>query len=181
MRRVCAIVPLTLATLFVAGCGSSTSPPTSSSVAQQTPRQPSPSRFLRADAKHHAVDLTLIAADGDNNNGFNFDGYGRGELLVTIPRGWRVTVHCKNAGTLRNSCAIVSGPRATAPAFAGATIADPTVGLGGGASETFSFTASRPGTFRIASLVPGHELARMYAVLVVSRGGNPAISGRPGP
>lgn len=101
--------------------------------------------------------------------------------MVTVPRSWHVTVLCKNAGTLRNSCAVVSGADATAPAFAGASITNPTLGLSGGSSATFSFIASRTGTYRFASLVPGHELARMYAVLVVSQGGKPAIMARPGP
>jgi hypothetical protein len=90
-------------------------------------------------------------------------------------------VHCKNRAALRNSCAVVSGPNAAAPAFPGATTPDPTIGLGSGESSTFSFTPTRVGVFRIASLVSGHEQARMYAVLVVTRGGRPSISARPGP
>ena len=145
------------------------------------PPKPAPSKFLRVDAAHHAVKLLLIAGDGPSNNGFNFDDYGRGELLIRVPRGWRVTVQCKNEAALRNSCAVVSGPNADRPAFRGATTPDPVQGLAGGESATFSFVASRTGVFRIASVVPGHEQARMYAVLVVTRGGRPSISARSGP
>src|SRR5207248_4229654 len=116
---------------------------------------PPPAQFLRVDMNHHAVTLKLIAGDGPSNNGFNFDGYGRGELLVTVPRNWRVQVLCRNAGSRRSSCAVVSGPDATAPAFPGASIPNALVGLRPGASATFAFTAARTGVYRLASVVPG--------------------------
>ena len=168
----------TLAAASVAACGSSVAARTTTEAG---PPKPAPSKFLHVDAAHHAVSLLLIAGDGPSNNGFNFDDYGRGELLITIPRGWRVTVHCTNHAVLRNSCAVVSGPNATRPAFAGATTPNPSQGLESGESATFSFVASRTGAFRIASVVPGHEQARMYAVLDVTRGGRPSISARVGP
>jgi hypothetical protein len=67
------------------------------------------------------------------------------------------------------------------PAFRGATTPNPTDGLPPGQSATFSFVASRVGAYRFACLVPGHEDARMWDVLVVERGGKPSISARPGP
>jgi len=136
---------------------------------------------LRVDAARRAVDLTLIAGDGAGNGGFNFDGYGRGELLVNVPKGWRVTVHCRNAGSLPNSCVVVSGPGAVAPAFPGATTPAPVMGLRPGSSSTFSFVPTRVGSYRLASLVPGHEQARMWDVLEVTSGGRPSIDARPGP
>jgi hypothetical protein len=150
-------------------------------IEAQAATKPPPAQFLRVDALRRAVGLTLIAADGRNNNGFNFDGYGRGELIVSVPLGWRVTVRCENHGALRESCAVVSGPDASRPAFRGASTPDPVQGMPSGEQATFSFVAARPGTYRLASLVPGHEQARMYAVLDVTRGGRPSISARPGP
>ena len=82
---------------------------------------------------------------------------------------------------MRHSCAIVRGSLAVRPAFRGASSPQPVTGLSPGAKATFSFTASRTGTFRIACLVPGHEQARMFDVLEVARAGMPAISARPGP
>jgi FtsP/CotA-like multicopper oxidase with cupredoxin domain len=165
---------------LLAGCGGSSSPHAARAPAPRAPR-PDPAQFLRVDSAHRAVRLTLIAGDGVSNNGFNFDGYGRGELLVSVPRGWRVTVRCTNHASSPNSCAVVSGPQASRPAFAGAATPHPVAGLQSGQSATFSFVASRVGSYRVASVVPGHEEARMYAVLEVSRGGRPSISARPGP
>ena len=142
---------------------------------------PSPSQFLHVEAKRRTALVTLVAGYDGENNGFNFDGYGRGELLLSIPRGWRVRVTCTNRGGLRHSCAVVSGPMATAPAFPGATIPHPVQGLAPGVTATFSFVASRTGSYRLACLVPGHEDARMWDVLEVTRGGGPHVSARAGP
>jgi hypothetical protein len=138
---------------------------------------PNPAQFLRVDAKHRTAIVTLVAGYDGSNNGFNFDGYGRGELLVSVPRGWRVRITCTNHGALGHSCAVVRGPMTVTPAFRGAA----TPILPTGASTTFSFVASRTGSFRLACLVPGHEEARMYDVLVVTSGGKPKISARAGP
>lgn len=167
--------------VLVAGCGGRVRGSLPAPHIPAAPRKPTPVQFLHVSASRHAVDLDLIAGKTGSNRGFNFDGYGRGELLVTVPRGWRVTVHCQNRAALRNSCAVISGPNAAAPAFAGAATPNPVIGLGTGESATFSFTASRIGVYRLASLVPGHELARMYDVLQVTRGGRPSIGARPGP
>jgi hypothetical protein len=138
---------------------------------------PNPAQFLRVDATNRSALVTLIASYDGSNNGFNFDGYGRGELLVTVPSGWRVRVRCTNHGTIGHSCAVVRGPMTVTPAFRGAA----TPILPQGASTTFSFVASRTGSYRFACLVPGHEEARMYDVLEVTRGGKPTITARAGP
>ena len=123
----------------------------------------------------------LLAGLGTENNGFNFGGYGRGELLVKVPRGWRVVVDCENRGATRHSCAVVKGSLSSRPAFPGAASPSPTTGLAPGAKATFSFRASRLGSYRIACLVPGHEQARQWDVLDVVPGGRPSISARNGP
>lgn len=143
--------------------------------------KPEPIRFLSWVARRRVAHLTLLAGLGSANSGFNFDGYGRGELLVTIPLGWRVVVDCENRGSTRHSCAVVKGSLSTVPAFPGATSPAPITGLAPGAKATFSFRPARTGSFRVACLVPGHEQARQWAVLDVRRGGRPSISARPGP
>jgi len=139
--------------------------------------RPDPAQFLSWSKARRLVHLTLLAGLGGSNNGFNFDGYGRGELLVRVPVGWRVVVDCENLGGMRHSCAIVKGALTVAPAFSGAA----TQALSPGSKATFSFVARRVGSFRIACLVPGHEQARMWDVLDVTRGSKPSVSVRPGP
>jgi hypothetical protein len=143
--------------------------------------KPDPHRFLRVDRRNRVVSLALVAGYDSANNGFNFDGYGRGELLVTVPLHWRVRVTCTNRAAMRHSCAVVSGPMTLRPAFPGATVAQPVQGLTRGQTATFSFVPTKLGPFRFACLVPGHEQARMWDVLEVVRGGTPSIAARPGP
>lgn len=141
---------------------------------------PSPARFFHADAAHRTARLTLVAGYDGSNNGFNFDGYARGQMLVTVPSGWRVVIHCENRGPLRNSCAVVRGA-SDVLAFPGAQTRMPKLGLEEGDSATFSFLAGRAGAYRLVSLVAGHALARQWAVLKVVRRGHASIAARAGP
>jgi hypothetical protein len=142
------------------------------SLAAKAP--PPPRRFLAVDAARHRVTITLIASYDGENNGFNFDGYSR-FLMWTVPRGWRIRVVCKNRGPLRHSCAVVDGANSTLPAFRGAAIPQPRIGLEAGHTARFSFRASRKGVYRFACLVRGHEDARMWDVLKITRGGKPSV------
>jgi FtsP/CotA-like multicopper oxidase with cupredoxin domain len=143
--------------------------------------KPPPRQFLHADGTHHVASITLVAGYDSSNRGFNFDGYGRGELVVTVPFGWRVRVICTNRSDVRHSCAVVKGAMSAQPAFRGASVPNPLVGLRRGQTASFSFVAARPGPYRLVCLVPGHEEARMWDVLDVVRGGVPSIAARPGP
>lgn len=121
--------------------------------------------------------LTLEGALGPENSGFNFDGYSKGALAVSVPKGWRVTVDCSNeAAALNHSCAIVRNATATTPAFPGATIKDATAGLAKGKHETFRFTAGSTGSYRIACVVPGHEPAGMWDGFEVTAKGVPTVA-----
>jgi hypothetical protein len=134
----------------------------------------SPARFLTVDARRRSVTLQLVAAYNGANNSFNFDGYADGRLLLSVPLGWRVRIDCENRGPIRHSCAVVRGPMTVQPAFRGA--ATPILPAGGRAS--FSFVASRRGTYRLACLVAGHEEARMYDVLDVGKTSRVELSTR---
>jgi hypothetical protein len=135
---------------------------------------PPPHRFLAVDAQRHRVTITLIASYDGENGGFNFDGYSR-FLMWTVPKGWTVRVVCKNRGPLRHSCAVVKGPVTTKPAFRGASIRHPLRGLEAGQTARFTFRASKTGVYRFACLVAGHEQARMYDVLKITRRGKPSV------
>jgi len=135
---------------------------------------PPPHKFLAVDAQRHRVTITLIASYNGENGGFNFDGYSR-FLMWTVPRGWTVRVVCENRGPLRHSCAVVQGAASAKPAFRGAATPHPQTGMERGQTARFTFRASRTGVFRITCLVPGHEDARMWDVLKISRGGKPSV------
>jgi len=173
----------TAAVVTAAGCSSHHDVAAVPVVTSQAPQpgRPDPHRFLSVSLAAKAARLTMLAALDSSNNGFNFDGYGRGELIASVPKGWRVTVQFENRGPRRASAAVVTGARSATLAFPGASVPDPIQGIAPGGKSQFSFTAGRTGVFRISSLVPGQAEARMYAVLVVTPGGRPSITARPGP
>jgi sulfocyanin SoxE-like protein len=145
------------------------------------PGHPDPGRFLHWSRSARSVRLTLAAGLGSSNDGFNFDGYGRGELLVTVPLGWRVTIECVNRSPRRASCAVVPSTQQGGPAIPGAAISHAVTGLGPGGRASFAFTTRGTGSYRLVSLVPGQAGARMFDILEVVRGGVPSTSVRNGP
>jgi hypothetical protein len=142
------------------------------SLAAKAP--PSPHRFLAVDADRHRATITLIASYDGENGGFNFDGYSR-FLMWTVPRGWTVRVLCENRGPQRHSCAVVRSADVSKPAFPGASTPQPGLGLTAGQATRFTFRATKKGVYRFASLVAGDEVARMWDVLKITRGGKPSV------
>jgi hypothetical protein len=133
------------------------------------------SAWLSFDSSARTVTLRLIAAYNDAYGGFNFNGYGKGQVLIDVPRGWRVNVRCSNnSSSMLHSCAVVRGVGGGAPVFPGAASPDPHDGLPPHHQAVFSFRAARTGTYRIVCLVPGHEQAGMWDVLDVTRDRVPA-------
>jgi len=150
----------------VCGSGCGASPPPSEPL----------SAWLSFRASAKTVRLRLIAAYNNVYDGFNFNGYGKGQVLVEVPRGWRVNVRCvNNSSNMRHSCAIVRGVSGTIPAFPGAASPGSHYGLSPRRQATFSFLATRTGTYRIVCLVPAHEQAGMWDVLDVTHGRTPAV------
>jgi hypothetical protein len=153
-----------LATGVLGGCGGASQP--------SEPLR----RWVSYDVSRRAVTIKLIPDYNDVYGGFNFNGYGKGQVLVSVPKGWRVTVHCANTrSTARHSCAVVKGPGDRRPAFRGAASSNPFVGLRHGESDTFSFTADALGVYRLACLLPQHERAGEWDVLAVTRHPLPSV------
>jgi hypothetical protein len=137
---------------------------------------PDPKGYMRVDTTARTVIVTLIAGYPATDYQFNYDGYGNGSLVVTVPVGWQVTVQCENHGTVPNSCAVVSGRSDMKPIEPGWSTPDPVQGLDPGQSASFVFSPTNPGSYRLASLVGGNEASGMWADLEVTAGGNPAMA-----
>ena len=137
---------------------------------------PDPKGYMRVDTTARTVVVTLIAGYPASDYQFNYDGYGSGSLVVTVPVGWEVTVQCENHATVPNSCAVVSGRSDSRPIEPGWSTPDPVRGLDPGQSASFGFSPVNPGSYRIASLVGGNEASGMWADLEVVAGGNPAMA-----
>ena len=141
-------------------------------AAQTKPPKPDP-RWLTSDPRARHVTLQLDAATSDKNGGLNFDGYTSGDLTVTIPAGWSVTVRMTNHdATLQHSVALMSGTdpipvQMTEPAVPSAATPSATLGTGPADSTTMTFTAPA-GQYRLFCAVPGHGMAGMWVWLDVS-------------
>jgi plastocyanin len=182
MRRLWGGGAVVVAVLVLVACGGQSSSllapgfhtsapvPATGATAQQL------TQYMVVDQAGKTVTLRLVAAASGALSGYNFDGYGNGRLKVTIPTGWKATVRCENAGAVPHSCAITRGANDTTPAFPGAATPNPTIGLQKGQRATFSFTPGRPGSYRIACLVPGHMQMGMWDTLTVTASGQPSIS-----
>lgn len=136
---------------------------------------PDPAKYIRVDDASHSVIVTLVAAYPATDFQFNYDGYGSGSLVLTVPTGWQVTVQCENHGTVNNSCAVVQDAKSTQAIDPSWTTPDPTTGLDPGESASFMFTPTTPGSYRIASLVDGHEASGMWLDLQIVGSGRPTL------
>lgn len=132
--------------------------------------------WLAVQAKTHSVTLTLIAGYNDAIGGFNFDGYGRGKMVIYVPRGYRINVVFSNKAVYPHSAvftpyALKDKEDGYPLAFKGAASPDPTNGVVLGKVQRFSFVASKAGAYALVCGVPGHEGAGMWDVLKVTNGG----------
>src|SRR3989475_10629475 len=53
--------------------------------------------WLRTDAASKSVEFKLVAGLTEANGGMNFNGFGRGGLVLTVPQGWTVVLHFKRS------------------------------------------------------------------------------------
>lgn len=125
-------------------------------------------------AAAHTVDISIVAGKDAAGGGFDFNGYRNGAMTITVPVGWQVAVHFVNANDLPHSVAVlpVGADKSPAPSgnpvFSGATTKDLAGGLPKGGKQTFTFEASKAGTYEFVCGVSGHAIAGMWDKLVVS-------------
>lgn len=139
------------------------------------------SRWLSWNAASHTATLTLIANYNNTLSGFNFNGYGDGKMVVSVPMGAHVDVHFSNKGSVPHSAVITFYTDRTSTsgipdAFRGAHTPNPTSGTTAGSPQSFSFTANKAGKYAIVCAVPGHDVAGMWDVFVVTSGGAPSVT-----
>ena len=122
----------------------------------------------------HTVELTIVAGKTAGGGTLDFNGYQRGAMTVTVPVGWHVIVHYSNAGVMPHSLAVLPAGThqqampSAAPAFKGAETANFSNGLAKGTEQTFTFDATKAGTYELICGCPGHAIAGMWDTLVVS-------------
>ncbi len=130
--------------------------------------------WMSVDKSDKTVQLTLDMGAPSGGSEYNFNGYSKGHLVVTVPDGWTVKIKAKDVAKLHHSVEIVkarSHPpvHAVKPAFSGAETPNPKKGVKPGHSANFSFKADKPGKYWLMCGVPGHALGGMWDVLKVSK------------
>ncbi|HZN93951.1 MAG TPA: sulfocyanin-like copper-binding protein [Myxococcales bacterium] len=132
--------------------------------------------WMTQDAEQKVVTLKIIGSMDHANGTMNFNGYGNGEMTVTVPFGWLVKVDFSNGGfgALPHSLAIID-PRKRPklqggdPAFPAATTIKLVQGLVPGETDNFEFTADKAGRFLFWCGVPSHGQNGMWTNLVISK------------
>ncbi|HEV2357244.1 MAG TPA: sulfocyanin-like copper-binding protein [bacterium] len=122
----------------------------------------------------HTVSLSLTAAQAD---GYNFNGYASGTLVVKVPTGSTVQVTMRNiAADVSHSLLVAPWDQRTkgsgfTPAFPGAASGDFETGITSHDPPLhFTFTARSAGTYTLLCGVPGHALIGMWDELDVVDG-----------
>jgi len=136
---------------------------------------------LTWDTTTQTANLTLETSHDGTHNGFNFNGYAMGGLVISIPVNYRVNVTLRNKGPFPHSAVITDyANRSNAvvfpPAFDGASSAAPLQGNPAGSVQTFSFIASQTGTYALVCAVSRHAEFGMWDTFIVTRGGAPRIT-----
>ena len=142
------------------------------------------STYLSYGSKPGRLNLMLVASQSSAFGGLNFNGYGRGAMVVRIPVGSKVDVTFKNASTEMPHSVVITGGKKTdilrtigfKPAFKGAETPDPESGITSG-RQFFTFEASKLGRYGIVCAIPGHAIGGMWDYLqVVPKGMAPSIT-----
>ncbi len=157
--------------LMLSGCGTYASTSTSA--------------WVKVDAARKTIMLTLDEGYNSTNNYLNFNGYAHGQMTVTVPLGYKVTVKVANEGGIPAEFGIYNANNQLVFKGAGDSIAqilgNPAGGILPGNSETYHFVASKPGDFKMANLIDriagkGQQANGMWDNFQVVSGGAPGVS-----
>ncbi len=126
---------------------------------------------------HSAMRSVTIKILAGEQNGMNFNGYANGQMLITVPVNWHVTVDFANVDNAETHSAMIvplkdhalaSIPQ-TVVVFPRATTPDPSEGTGYNISQSFQFSVTKPGAYALVCGVPGHALMGMWDRFTVSQ------------
>ena len=144
------------------------------------------STWLETDVPTKTVQFQLIAGFSGLNGALNFNGFGDGDLTLTVPAGWHVVIHFINHdGMLSHSAVVIpDGPVPVAgagtPAFSQAVTLRLQEGLISTERDDMRFLADSAGSYLIVCGVPGHAAAGMWIRFKVEAGAErPSLTATP--
>jgi hypothetical protein len=133
------------------------------------------------------VHLTLTAGATPDNNYWNYNGFIRGAIAITVPVGYEVTIDLINQDpNMSHSVGVddelsnFAVPPTPDPVFEGAITPNPTSMVDGtmpGETATITFVASEAGNYSLVCYVPGHSAVGMWLFFNVSAEGEAGVQG----
>jgi len=144
------------------------------------------SSWLSFDDDRRTASLSLVAGDGSENDGWNYNGHAHGSVTVVVPEGFEVTIDFTNKDPANHhSVAVLEASDAfpvsfdgVDPVFEGAATSGATSSTESTAldeSETIGFLADRAGSYAFVCLVPAHAATGMWIGFEVASDGGVEI------
>jgi sulfocyanin len=172
--------------------GGQSEPTTSAAPTSSLPAPPAGDmtvpEWYTVDNDAQTVHLTLIAGETNANNHWNYNGATNGDLAITVPEGYTVTIEQINRDpNMPHSIGILDLPEnfmmppQPNPVFEGALTHDPTSMVSAtmpGETESITFTAGEAGTYGLVCLIPGHAAVGMWLYFIVSEDGTAGVQAR---
>jgi FtsP/CotA-like multicopper oxidase with cupredoxin domain len=139
------------------------------------------------DRDARTVSMTITAGATPDANYWNYNGFIKGALAITVPQGYTVTIDLVNRDpNMAHSLGIQRDftnpmmPAAPNPAFAGAVTENPqsmTDGTMPGQTQTITFVADAAGDYHMICYVPGHTAVGMWLYFNVSASDEAGVQG----
>lgn len=143
--------------------------------------------WFHVDEANRAVHMTITAGATEAKNYWNFNGAHDGNMTITVPVGFTITIDLVNSdpnmahslGISATTSGFGAMPDPT-PVFAGAITSDPTSMVGAtmpGEQESITFVADVAGEYAMVCYIPGHAATGMYVYFNVSANGEAGVQG----
>lgn len=144
--------------------------------------------WFTVDHDARTVRATLIAGETNVNNYWNYNGATNGDLALTVPEGYTITVEQVNRDpNMAHSIGILELPEnfmmppQPNPVFEGALSQNPTSMIEAtmpGETESVEFVAAQAGDYGLVCLIPGHAAVGMWIYFIVSADGEAGVQAR---
>lgn len=140
--------------------------------------------WFHVDDAAKTVHMTITAGATEAKNYWNFNGGHDGNMTITVPEGYTVTIDLvNNDPAMAHSLGISAttsnfGIVEPTAVFEGAITSNPTSMTDGtmpGETETITFTASAAGNYSMVCYIPGHAAAGMWIYFNVSSDGSKGV------
>jgi hypothetical protein len=131
--------------------------------------------WMRVDEAGKKVEMDVVAGFTSENGGWNYNGYAKGEMTLTVPVGWTVVMNFSSHDANVPHSLYVTDQAPPYPSMMPGQPAIPRAysinlpeGIGPGKSDVLRFTVDKPGEYHLVCGVPGHAASGMWDYFRVS-------------